>query len=78
MSACTAVEEHMVIRTVFTMLHGVTQHPYSSLISHRKMRKMGRLKGYSRPHIQEDGRCGRLHFRTRVLYSHAMLLDDLP
>lgn len=41
MGACTAVEEHMVIRTVFTMLHGVTQHPYSSLISHRKMRKMG-------------------------------------
>lgn len=38
MGACTAVEEHMVIRTVFTMLHRVTQHPYSSLISHRKMR----------------------------------------
>ena len=43
-AACTTVEEHMVIGTVFTMLHGVTQHPYSSLISNRKMRKMGYSK----------------------------------
>lgn len=44
MGACTTMEEHMVIRTVFTMLHRVTQHSCSSLISNRKMRKMGYSK----------------------------------